>query len=77
MSSSSPEICKLSNYTVERSQTLEEVGLQAFPTTSLGLYITALDALEQSYGAEPPCCLDVRFPARHDISSAPTSHKGL
>lgn len=51
----------------------------AFPTTSLRLHITALTALGQSCGAEPhpPCRLDVRFPAGHDISSALTSHRGL
>lgn len=45
----------------------------AFPTTSLALHITALAALEQSCGTELPCRLDVKFPARHDISSALTS----
>lgn len=47
----------------------------AFPTTGLGLRITALAALGQSYWTELSCCLDVRFPARHDISSALTSQE--
>lgn len=49
----------------------------AFPATRLGLHITALAALGQSYDPEPLCCLDVRFPARHDISSVLISHRGL
>ena len=65
VSSLSPEVCKLCSDTVERSQALEEAGLQAFPTTIWGLHITALGVLGQLYGAEPHCCLNVRFPARH------------
>lgn len=45
----------------------------AFPTTSLGLHITALAAWGQASGTELPCLLDVKFPARHDISSSLTS----
>lgn len=45
----------------------------AFPTTSLGLRITALAVLGQSLRTEFPCRWDVKFPARDYISSALTS----
>lgn len=73
----SPEVCKFSRDILERSSALEEVGPHGLSHHQPGTSHHSLAALGQSYRVEPPGCLDVRFPARHDISSALISHRGL